>query len=237
MNAHGAAGRVNVKNDRRDRRQENLTSIRVSNHINIVRAGFKDLHQFAKRSALLILHCKSKKLVLINPALRQTWHIRRPDVHPLVAEPTRLFRRLDPFKLDQHPFRMRAHARKCHRCTLFANEQLFTALQPLGKIGMYIHNDLAVHAVRPAQESNHQIDRLAVWRAWSILRVSHYCGSTTSRVACLPSRSAATRRSVRMELATLPPLPITRPISSFETLSSIRTRDPPPLCRTCTSSG
>jgi len=33
-----------------------------------------------------------------------------------------------------------------------------------------------------------------------------------------------------MELATLPPFPITRPISSFETLNSIRTRDPPPLC-------
>src|SRR5215216_7537777 len=102
---------------------------------------------------------------------------------------------------------------------------------------MQIHDHLTLHTVRPTEKTDHQIHRLAVWRAWSVLRISHYSGSTTSRVACLPSRSAATRSSVRMELATLPPLPITRPISSFDTLSSMRTRDPPPVCRTCTSSG
>src|SRR5215207_5909122 len=102
---------------------------------------------------------------------------------------------------------------------------------------MPTQDDLPAPPRRPAEKANHQIDRLAIWRAWSVPAISHYSGSTTSRVACLPSRSAATRRSVRIELATLPPFPITRPISSFETLSSIRTRDPPPLCFTCTSSG
>src|SRR5258705_5558556 len=132
---------------------------------------------------------------------------------------------------------MGAHVFDSHHLMLFADQQFSSALKPLRKIGMQIHDHLTLHAMRATEEANHQIDRLAVWRAWSVLRISHYSGSTTSRVACLPSRSAATRSNVRMELATLPPFPITRPISSFETLSSKRTLEPPALCRTCTSSG
>src|SRR5215211_1237218 len=186
---------------------------------------------------ILIHYFESKKLVLVDLSFGQARDIRGGDIYPLIAHLSGSLGGFDVFELDQHPFCVWTNAGERHRLVFFANKKLSSAMQPLGKVSMKIHNDFSAQAMRTAEEPNHQIDRLAVWRAWSVLRISHYSGSTTSRVACLPSRSAATRKSVRMELATLPPLPITRPMSSFETLSSIRTREPPPLCRTCTSSG
>src|SRR6266536_6685597 len=103
---------------------------------------------------------------------------------------------------------MWASARKSHGLVFFTHKKPFSVSQPFREIGMHIHDHFPAYTVRPTKKANNQIDRLAIWRAWSVLRISHYSGSTTSRVACLPSRSAATRSKVRIELATLPPFPI-----------------------------
>jgi hypothetical protein len=48
---------------------------------------------------------------------------------------------------------------------LISSEELPSTAEPFREVGVQIHHDFPAQAVRTTEESNHQIDRLAVWRA------------------------------------------------------------------------
>jgi hypothetical protein len=67
---------------------------------------------------------------------------------------------------------MRADARQRNGQVFRAKEKPAPRFQPLREISMHIHEDFPPHTMRPAQESDCQILRLAERRAWAFL-ISH----------------------------------------------------------------